>query len=61
LTLVSLADGYFPIRTGDRVRFERIDEREFARLKGERLPGSNEPSIALANPSSSRQDEETRP
>ena len=54
LTLVSLADGYFPIRTGDRVRFERIDEREFGRLKGERLPAANEPSIALVNPSSSR-------
>jgi inhibitor of KinA len=54
LTLVSLADGYFPIRTGDRVRFERIDEREFGRLKGERLLATHEPSIALANPSSSR-------
>jgi inhibitor of KinA len=38
LTLVSLAEGYFPMRTGDRVHFERIDEREFNRLKGERLP-----------------------
>jgi inhibitor of KinA len=38
LTLVCLADGYFPLRTGDRVRFNRIDEREYARLKGERLP-----------------------
>ena len=38
LTLVSLADGYFPLRTGDRVRFERIDEREYRRLEGERLP-----------------------
>ena len=54
LTLVSLADGYFPIRTGDRVRFERIDEREFARLKGERLSARNEPSIDLANPSLNR-------
>lgn len=38
LTLVDLVDGYFPLRTGDRVRFERIDEREFGKLKGERLP-----------------------
>jgi inhibitor of KinA len=38
LTLVSMADEYFPLRTGDRVRFERIDEREFDQLKGERLP-----------------------
>jgi inhibitor of KinA len=39
LTLVSLADEYFPLRTGDRVRFERIDEHEYRKLKGERLPG----------------------
>jgi inhibitor of KinA len=38
LTLVSLADEYFPIRTGDSVRFERIDEREYGQLKGKRLP-----------------------
>ena len=39
LELVNLEEGYFPLRAGDRVRFERIDEAEFARLKGERLPG----------------------
>ncbi len=38
LTLVSLAEEYFPLRTGDRVRFQRIDEREYERLRGERLP-----------------------
>ena len=38
LELVHFADGYFPLRTGDRIRFERIDEREFTRLRGERLP-----------------------
>jgi inhibitor of KinA len=38
LELVNVADGYFPLRAGDRVRFERIDEREFAHLQGERLP-----------------------
>jgi inhibitor of KinA len=37
LTLVDVADGYFPLRTGDRVRFERIDEAAFARLSGQRL------------------------
>jgi inhibitor of KinA len=37
LELVNVADGYFPLRTGDRVRFERIDDSEYARLKGERL------------------------
>jgi len=37
LTLVSVEDEYFPIRVGDRVRFQRIDEVEFARLYGERL------------------------
>ncbi len=39
LELVHFADGYFPLRTGDRVRFERIDEGEFARLRGNRLHG----------------------
>jgi inhibitor of KinA len=37
LELVHVADGYFPLRTGDRVRFERIDEAEFQRLHGQRL------------------------
>jgi inhibitor of KinA len=37
LELVHVADGYFPLRTGDRVRFERIDEAEFRRLRGQRL------------------------
>jgi inhibitor of KinA len=37
LELVNVADGYFPLRTGDCVRFVRIDEAEFRRLKGERL------------------------
>jgi inhibitor of KinA len=38
LTLADPADGYFPLRVGDRVRFRRIDEAEFRRLDGERLP-----------------------
>src|SRR5436305_14219057 len=37
LVLVDVADGYFPLRTGDRVRFTRIDAAEYRRLKGERL------------------------
>ncbi|MFL5245626.1 MAG: 5-oxoprolinase subunit B family protein [Gemmataceae bacterium] len=37
LTLVDVADGYFPLRTGDRVCFTRIDQKEFDRLKGNRL------------------------
>jgi inhibitor of KinA len=39
LVLVDVADGYFPIRTGDRVRFQRIEEAEYRRLEGERLVG----------------------
>jgi inhibitor of KinA len=37
LVLVDVADRYFPLRTGDRVRFERIEEGEFRRLQGRRL------------------------
>ena len=37
LQLVSVADGYFPLRTGDRVRFCRIDEKAFHQLVGRRL------------------------
>jgi inhibitor of KinA len=37
LELVNVADGYFPLRTGDRVRFVRIDEAEHRRLLGQRL------------------------
>jgi inhibitor of KinA len=37
LVLVDVADGYFPLRTGDRVRFVRIDEATFRRLQGQRL------------------------
>jgi inhibitor of KinA len=38
LVLADPADGYFPLRVGDRVRFRRIDEAEFRRRAGERLP-----------------------
>jgi inhibitor of KinA len=37
LQLVDVADGYFPLRTGDRVRFERIDEIRYGQLLGERI------------------------
>jgi inhibitor of KinA len=37
LQLVDVADGYFPLRTGDRVRFERIDEERYRELLGERI------------------------
>jgi inhibitor of KinA len=38
LTIVDVADDFFPVRVGDRVRFERVDEARFAELAGERLP-----------------------
>jgi inhibitor of KinA len=37
LCLVDVATGYFPLRTGDRVRFVRVDEADFRRLRGQRL------------------------
>ena len=37
LCLVDVADGYFPLRTGDRVRFTPVDEAEYRRLEGQRL------------------------
>lgn len=37
LTLVDVADGFFPLRVGDRVRFARIDAAEFRRAEGNRL------------------------
>ncbi len=37
LVLVDVAEGFFPIRTGDRVRFESIDRAAFERLQGKRL------------------------
>jgi len=37
LELVNVADGYFPLRTGDQVRFEQIGVEEFERRRGERL------------------------
>jgi inhibitor of KinA len=37
LQLVDVADGYFPLRTGDRIRFEPIDRGKFDKLRGQRL------------------------
>jgi inhibitor of KinA len=37
LVLVDVSAGYFPLRTGDRVRFERIGEAEYRRLEGKKL------------------------
>jgi inhibitor of KinA len=37
LVLVDVADGYFPLRTGDRVHFARIDDGEYRRREGMRL------------------------
>jgi len=37
LTLVDIADGFFPLRVGDTVRFERIDEARYGELAGKRL------------------------
>jgi inhibitor of KinA len=38
LQLVDVALGYFPFRTGDRVRFRPIDPPTFRSLHGQRLP-----------------------
>lgn len=37
LELVNVREGYFPLRTGDRVQFARIDEMNFRQLRGQRL------------------------
>ena len=37
MQLVDVEAGYFPIRTGDIVKFQRIDETEFKKLKDQRL------------------------
>jgi len=37
LILVDVEDNFFPIRPGAKIRYERIDEAEFRKLKGNRL------------------------
>jgi inhibitor of KinA len=39
LTIVDVATRFFPLRVGDEVQFERIDERRYRELEGERLAG----------------------
>jgi inhibitor of KinA len=39
--IVDVAAGFFPLSVGDKVRFERIDDRQFREQEGERLEGSN--------------------
>jgi inhibitor of KinA len=46
LELVNVEDGYFPLQVGDRVRFRRIDEREFTSLQGGRLSTQSEETAA---------------
>jgi inhibitor of KinA len=46
LELVKVAEEYFPIRTGDRVRFVRIDKHEFNAHLGERLP-ARQPELGM--------------
>ena len=41
LTLVDVAEGFFPLRVGDRISFTRIGDAEYHQLHGERLqPGA---------------------
>jgi inhibitor of KinA len=37
LQLVDLADGYFPLKAGDKVKFQPIDRKQFESLRGRRL------------------------
>ena len=44
LVIVDVAAGFFPLWVGDRVRFERIDERRYRELEGERLGEGERPA-----------------
>jgi inhibitor of KinA len=37
LELVNVIDNYFPLRTGDRIRFEAIDQTQFTKMMGQRI------------------------
>jgi inhibitor of KinA len=50
LQLVDVAAGYFPLRTGDRVRFVPIDRAEFDRLLGLRLEAAANSGAKLRLP-----------
>ena len=41
LELVNIADNYFPLRAGDRVKFEPIDTARFEQLRGRRLESNS--------------------
>jgi len=44
VTIVDVASGFFPLRVGDVVRFERIDEQRYRELEGERLQTGERPA-----------------
>jgi KipI family sensor histidine kinase inhibitor len=44
LAIVDVKERHFPIRAGDRIRFEPIEPAEFAARRGERLECPSEPS-----------------
>ena len=46
LTLVDVADGFFPLRVGDRISFTRIGEVEYHQLHGERLTRTEVPEAS---------------
>jgi inhibitor of KinA len=45
LVIVDVASGFFPLRVGDRVRFERIDQSRYRELEGSRLAIPDSPSV----------------
>jgi KipI family sensor histidine kinase inhibitor len=50
VVIVDVATGFFPLRVGDRVRFERIDEAEYGRRDGERLAPKDAKSANSPHP-----------
>jgi inhibitor of KinA len=40
--IVDVVEGFFPLRVGDRIRFERIDDAEYRRQEGEKLKVESE-------------------
>jgi inhibitor of KinA len=51
LELVNVADGYFPLETGDQIEFRPIGHSEYERLRGKRIGSDTKPA---GNPSSLR-------
>jgi inhibitor of KinA len=60
LQLVDVKDAYVPLRTGDRVRFDPIDEQAFNALKGKRLILSEPPALAGGGVTRSKRDSSPR-